>query len=206
MYRWSLVHRTASVAVLIGLFILFQVHAFCPVIRFSYQPANNAVFLFVFLFPWVALRYSFALGRWWKSLITTALVLPFVLYSLIGATICFLFSDVDRLIALVPMNGYRVRVTDSNGGTLGGEPSLSARKNPSHRAYCLSATSIAFSTPTTPPVRWWRLTLFASRQPPIVPDPTTYIARVVRTSEPTISSGFSTSDRASVGATAVCTF
>ena len=122
LYRWSLTHPAASIAALVGCFTLFQVHAFYAIIRFSYPRVNYLIFLAAFVLPWIGLRYAFALGRWWKSAITIGLVSPFLVYSFIGAAFFILIpTSSDRLIAQIKMDGYRVRVTQIDGGTLGGE-------------------------------------------------------------------------------------
>jgi hypothetical protein len=80
-----------AIAVLLGCFLLAQWNFFNPLLRFCSSRANNAALLLVLLLPWLGLRYAFALRNWWQTAVALVLLLPVLLYSLLGGAIGALF-------------------------------------------------------------------------------------------------------------------
>jgi hypothetical protein len=109
-------------------FVLLQADGYFPIVRFSNELANFAAGTFSFFLPFLTAFFAFAIPkRWLTTVITVALLLPLLCFSVLGLLFNgVLVRDALRIgsnpaferIATAPMGGYSVGIYLSDCGAV----------------------------------------------------------------------------------------
>jgi hypothetical protein len=124
-------HPAITILVLLVCFQLAQWNFFNPVLTFSSSRANYLALLPSFLLPWLCALFAFAFRKWWQTAVGFLLLVPVLLYSLIGLGMTILYvGDITRdgadrgfeQLSRIEMGSYQVAIYRVlYGGAAGGE-------------------------------------------------------------------------------------
>jgi hypothetical protein len=115
-------HPVIAIAVLLGCFLLAQWNFFSPFLRLGSSRANIAATILFLLLPWLGLRYCFALPKWWQTTIALLVLLPALLFTVIGGFVIWIGSHSIQRSTRIEMGAYRVVIEEFvYGGAAGGE-------------------------------------------------------------------------------------